>query len=157
MKNDRKKPGSPSSLVGLPPWPLMADLSVSDSLDGGLQCGVDLIEIDRIETAIGRWGERFLNRVWTQREQLYCRGRFPQLAVRLAAKEAVSKTLGTGVRDIMWREIEVLPDRRGKPLVFLHGAAKERAAALGLNTWAISLTHSRNMACAMVVAWAAPE
>lgn len=154
---EETRPQSPSGQVGLPPWPLMAGLTIADSMDGGLQCGVDLIEIDRIENAIGRWGERFLHRVWTDRELIYCRGRFPQLAVRFAAKEAVSKTLGTGVRGLVWREIEVLPDRRGKPLVFLHGAAKTRAAEIGLNTWAISLTHSRNMACAMVVAWAAPD
>jgi len=125
-----------------------------EAMDGGLQCGVDLIEIDRIEQAVARWGERILKRVWTERELLYCRGRYPQLASRFAGKEAASKTLGTGIRDIIWREIEILPDRRGKPLVFLHGRARARAEQLGLDTWAISLTHSRNMACAMVVAWA---
>ena len=144
---------SPSGLVGLPPWPLMAGMSVADSMDGDLQCGVDLIEIPRIEAAINRWGDRFLHRVWTERELIYCRGRFPQLAARFAAKEAASKALGTGIKGLVWREIEVLPDRRGKPLVFLHGAAKERAAYLGLNVWAISITHSREMACAMVVAY----
>ena len=132
----------------------MSGLSRADAMDGGLQCGVDLIEIDRIERAVNRWGERILNRVWTEREILYCRGRYPQLASRFAGKEAASKTLGTGIRDIIWREIEILPDRRGKPLVFLHGRAKARAEKLGLDTWAISLTHSRNLACAMVVAWA---
>ena len=139
-----------------PLWPLMAGLSRADAMDGDVQCGVDLIEIDRIENAINRWGDRFLHRVWTDRELVYCRGRYPQLAARFAAKEAVSKALGTGIRTIVWRDIEVLPDRLGKPLVFLHGNAKERAAYLGLNNWAISLTHSRQLACAMVVAYKKP-
>ena len=141
-------------LAGLSPWPAMAGLSLSDAMDGRLQCGVDLIEIARIEAAVRRWGDRILHRVWTDRELAYCRGRAPQLAARFAGKEAASKTLGTGIRDIVWRDIEILPDRRGKPLVFLHGAAKERAALLGLDNWSISLTHSRELACAMVVAWA---
>lgn len=145
---------SPSSLVGLPPWPVLAGLSVSDALDGRLQCGVDLVDIDRIASAVERWGDRFVRRVWTEREIAHCRGRIPELAARFAAKEATSKALGTGIVDLVWRDIEILPDRRGKPLVFLHGAAKERAAGLKLNAWAISLTHSRKMACAMVVAWA---
>jgi holo-[acyl-carrier protein] synthase len=131
-----------------------SSLSRADAMDGGLQCGVDLIEIDRIEAAVKRWGDRILHRVWTDRELAYCRGRYPQLASRFAGKEAASKALGTGIRDIIWREIEILPDRRGKPLVFLHGNARKRAAQLGLDTWAISLTHSRNLACAMVVATA---
>jgi holo-[acyl-carrier protein] synthase len=138
--------------VGVSPWPVMAGLTRADAMDGGLQCGVDLIEIARIEAAVKRWGDRILHRVWTDRELAYCRGRPSQLAGRFAGKEAASKALGTGIRDIIWRDIEILPDRRGKPLIFLHGAAKERAAALGLDTWSISLTHSRELACAMVVA-----
>ena len=144
----------PSRLAGMSPWVAMAGLSLADAMDGRLQCGVDLIEIPRIEAAVRRWGDRILHRVWTDRELAYCRGRAPQLASRFAGKEAASKALGTGIRDIVWRDIEILPDRRGKPLVFLHGAAKERAALLGLDTWSISLTHSRELACAMVVAWA---
>lgn len=143
---------SPSGLIGLPPWSMMADLSVSDARDGGLQCGIDLIEIERIKSTVERWGDRFLTRIWTQRELFYCRGRVPELAARFAGKEATMKTLGTGVVGIGWREIEILSDRRGKPLVFLHGKAKERADRIGMTTWAISLTHSRDLACAMVVA-----
>src|SRR5689334_15844604 len=137
---------------GLPPWAAVHGLSRAEAMDGGLQCGVDLIEIARIEAAVQRWGDRILHRVWTEREIAYCRGRAAQLAGRFAGKEAASKALGTGIRDIIWREIEILPDRRGKPLLFLHGRAKERAEKLGLTQWAVSLTHSRNFACAMVVA-----
>ena len=125
-------------------------------MDGRLQCGVDLIEIDRIQLALDRWGERFLRRVWTEREVAACRGRHRELAARFAAKEAASKALGTGIVGIIWRELEVLSDRRGKPLIFLHGQARARADELGLNTWAVSISHSRNLACAFVVAYAAP-
>ena len=144
---------SPSGLVGLPAWPLMAGLSVADALDGPVQCGVDLVEVGRIREVAERFGERFLLRVWTERELVVCRGRYPELAARFAGKEATMKALGTGVVGIGWREIEILPDKRGKPLIFLHENAKARAAQLRLNTWAISLTHSKDLACAMVVAY----
>jgi holo-[acyl-carrier protein] synthase len=148
---------SPSSLAGLSPLAAGAGLSVADAMDGRLQCGVDLIEISRIEEAVARWGDRFLRRVWTDRELTASRGRHRELAARFAAKEAASKALGTGIVGIIWREIEVLPDRRGKPLLFLHGQARARAEELGLNTWAVSLTHTRDTACAFVVAYAAPS
>src|SRR3972149_12304434 len=93
--------------------------------------GVDIVEIDRVERALERWGERFLRRVYTSVEVAFCRGRVHELAARFAAKEAVMKALGTGARGLAWREIEVLPNRRGKPLVHLQGRAQERAAAIG--------------------------
>lgn len=117
-----------------------------------MQCGVDIVDVSRIAFAVERWGGRFLDRIWTEREQFSCRGRYPELAARFAAKEAVSKALGTGMVGLIWREIEVAPDRLGKPLVFLHGAARARADFLGLDTWAISLTHTKDLACAFVVA-----
>lgn len=131
---------------------MMAGLSVQDALDGAIQCGIDLVEVSRIREVAQRFGERFLKRVWTERELLICRGRYPELAARFAGKEATMKALGTGVVGIGWKEIEILPDGRGKPLVFLHDKAKARAADLRLNTWAISLTHSKDLACAMVIA-----
>lgn len=123
-----------------------------------LTTGVDLIEISRIRRAIERHGERFLARVFTPTEILYSRGRVAELAVRFAAKEAVSKALGIGVRvlardGIDWRDVEVLNDMRGKPFVRLMGRAAERAAELGLSEWAVSLSHSRDHAIAFVVAW----
>ena len=114
--------------------------------------GVDIIEIERIEAVLRRHGERFLQRVYTPKEQAYCRGRAPELAVRFAAKEAVSKALGTGLRGIAWREMEILGDERGKPLVHLHGRAQARAEELGLSEFAVSLSHSRDYAVAFVVA-----
>ena len=122
-----------------------------------LTTGVDLIEISRIQRAVERHGERFLARVFTPTEILYSRGRVAELAVRFAAKEAVSKALGIGVRvlardGIDWHDVEVLNDMRGKPFVRLAGRAAERAAELGLSEWAISLSHSRDHAIAFVVA-----
>ena len=122
-----------------------------------LTTGVDLIEIDRIERVLARHGDRFLARVFTQAEVLYCRGRPPELAARFAAKEAVSKALGVGMRmmsrdGIDWRDAEIVGDVRGKPLVRLHGRAAKRADELGLTEWAVSLSHTREYAVAFVLA-----
>jgi len=125
---------------------------VSQSTNLPFSVGVDIVEIRRIERAIQRWGERFLGRVYTPAELALCRGRAPELAARFAAKEAISKALGTGLRGIGWREMEVLSDERGKPLVHLHGRAKARADFLGLSDFAISLSHSQVYALAFVVA-----
>lgn len=113
--------------------------------------GVDLIEIPRIEATIAKFGERFLRRIYTDLEIAFCRGRASELAARFAAKEAVMKAVGTGARGLAWREIEVLPNHRGKPLVYLHGRAAERARKIGMEGIDISLSHSRDMAIAMVV------
>ena len=117
-----------------------------------LSVGVDVIETDRIARAVERWGDHFLSHVYTHAELRHCRNHVPELAVRFAAKEAVSKALGTGLRGVTWREMEILTDSRGKPLVHLHGRAKRRAEKLGLDEFAISLSHSRRYAVAFVVA-----
>jgi len=114
--------------------------------------GVDIIEIDRVRQSVQRFGERFLDRVYTEAEQAYCRGRAPQLAGRFAAKEAVSKALGTGIRRIHWRNIEVLPNQAGAPRVTLYGRADKRFAALGLTSIEVSISHSRENAVAVAVA-----
>jgi holo-[acyl-carrier protein] synthase len=120
-----------------------------------LAVGVDLVEIERIGRAVERWGDRFLQRVYTRAEVAHCRGRVPELAVRFAAKEAVSKALGVGIwwrGGIGWTDVEIRPDRLGKPEVILCGRAAERAQALGLEVWAISLSHSEQQAIAVAVA-----
>jgi holo-[acyl-carrier protein] synthase len=122
----------------------MADLAM-------FHIGVDLVEIDRIQAAIERWGKRFTMRVYTPAERAHCRNRTPELAARFAAKEAVMKALGTGIRGVGWREIEVLPDPNGKPLVYLYGGAQRKAKELGLRNLAISLSHSREYAIASVI------
>lgn len=117
-----------------------------------LSVGVDIIEIERIARALERFGERFLIRIYTPAEIAHCRGRVPELAARFAAKEAISKALGTGLVGVSWVEMEVLSDRRGKPLVILHGRAQRRAEYLGLSEWAVSLSHSDDQAVAFVAA-----
>ena len=117
-----------------------------------LSVGVDITDIVRIERAIERWGERFLRRIYTPDELAYCRGRVRELAARFAAKEAISKALGTGMVGVAWREMEVVVDRRGKPLVRLHGNALARARTLELSEWAVSLSHTDGQAVAMVAA-----
>ena len=119
---------------------------------GPVEVGIDVVEIDRIQAVLARFGERFLRRVYTERERERYRNRPSELAARFAAKEAVMKVLGTGVRGIRWRDIEVLPNRRGKPIVVLYETAAARAAFLGFSHVAISLTHSRSEAMAVVVA-----
>jgi holo-[acyl-carrier protein] synthase len=114
--------------------------------------GVDIIEIDRVRQSVERFGPRFLDRVYTEAEQAYCRGRAPQLAGRFAAKEAVSKALGTGIRRIHWRSIEILPNKAGAPRVTLHARAEQRFAALGLSSIQVSISHSRENAVAVAIA-----
>jgi holo-[acyl-carrier protein] synthase len=113
--------------------------------------GIDMLAIPRFRRVLDKHSERFLRRIFTPEEVAYCRGRVPELAARFAAKEAVMKALGTGIRGAGWREIEVLPDRRGKPLVYLYGRAKERADKIGLHALDVSLTHERDFAVAAVV------
>ena len=104
-----------------------------------------------MEKVLKRHPERFLTRVFTPAEVAFCRGRVPELAARFAAKEATMKALGTGVRGVGWRDIEVLPNRRGKPLLLLHGRAARRAEALGLTDLDVTLTTAREFAAAFVV------
>jgi holo-[acyl-carrier protein] synthase len=117
-----------------------------------LSVGTDIIEIHRVAAVIERWQDRFLERIYTPAELRYCRGRIPELAARFAGKEAVSKALGTGIRGLAWRDMEILPDPLGKPTVTLHDRALARASAIGLSVFEISLSHARDYAVAVVVA-----
>jgi holo-[acyl-carrier protein] synthase len=113
--------------------------------------GVDMIETERVAQAVSRFGERYLKRVYTARELAYCQGRIPSLAARWAAKEAVSKALGTGIGDVSWQEIEVINQSNCQPTLHLHGAAAALASQLGLSYFAISLSHTKAHAIAFVV------
>ncbi|MBA7703199.1 Holo-[acyl-carrier-protein] synthase [subsurface metagenome] len=113
--------------------------------------GTDIIEIDRIKRVLGRWGTRFLHRVYTDSELSQCRMRLPSLAVRFAGKEAALKMLGTQTGGISWKDVEILSDSTGKPLVNLHGKARLQADYLRLKNLAISLSHSREYALAVVI------
>jgi len=122
-----------------------------------LTVGVDLVEVERLRRAVERYGDRILARIFTAQEIACYRDRLPELAVRLAAKEAVSKALGVGlshlsVWGIGWREVEVLTDPWGRPLLHLSGRAAALAEEQGWRRWAISLSHERQVAVALVVA-----
>jgi holo-[acyl-carrier protein] synthase len=126
-----------------------------------ISTGIDLIEISRIERTLNRYGERFLERIFTEAELSHLRSKavrkasksviVAELAARFAAKEACSKALGTGIGPISWKEMEVLNERSGKPNLRLSGRAAEIAGFLGYTSWSVSLTHSRDMAAAVVV------
>ena len=117
-----------------------------------LATGIDLIEIERVQRAVGQYGKRFLERVFTEGELADARDNLASLAARFAAKEAASKALGTGIGSVCWKEIEVLRGPAGQPVLFLHGAAAQRAAELGLTCWSVSLSHTQAYATAIVVA-----
>ena len=110
--------------------------------------GIDIVEISRIQKAIERWGSRFLQRIYTSAELTLCRNKPQSLAVRFAGKEAVMKLLGTGIRGVSWRDIEILAHPSGKPMLKLYGGAKREASRLGLNDIAISLAHTDEYAIA---------
>jgi len=113
--------------------------------------GTDIIEIARIKRVLGRWGTRFLHRVYTDAEISQCRMRLPSLAARFAGKEATLKALGTQTSGISWKDIEILSDPTGKPMVNLHGQAQLQTDYLQLENLAISLSHSREYALAVVI------
>ncbi len=113
--------------------------------------GIDIIEIARIEKAVARWGEGFLHRIYTEPELKLSHKKSSSLAARFAGKEAVMKALGTGTKGISWREIEILSEPSGKPLVHLYGKAQNQADSLGLDKLTISLSHSKEYAISLVV------
>jgi holo-[acyl-carrier protein] synthase len=117
-----------------------------------LRTGVDLIEIDRVEDVVRRHGTRYLDRIYTRGEQDQSRHNTQFLAGRFAAKEAVAKALGTGIGDVGWLDIEILGDEQNAPTLVLNGAAKRRAAELGLTDWSVSISHSMTHAVAFAVA-----
>ncbi len=117
--------------------------------------GVDIVEIERIQAAVEARKERFLARIFTDEERKYCFDMprpFRHLAARFAAKEAVSKALGTGKRGMQWTDIEVCRDPHGRPFIKLYGGAADRAQDKGIVDVAISLSFNRNNAVASAVA-----
>ena len=121
-----------------------------------LGTGVDLVEIERVARSIERYGNRFLERVYTPAEIAYCqrkrRNAAESFAARFAAKEAAAKALGTGIGfGVTWRELEVGREPAGRPLLLLHGRAAVLAAAKGVRHTALSLAHTAALAMAFVV------
>ena len=117
--------------------------------------GVDLVNIPRMREVIGRWQERFLQRVFTEAEIAYCRGRrdpVPHFAARFAAKEAGLKALGTGLRlGVSWRELEVRSERGGAPELVLSGRSKEIWRSRGGSRVLLALTHEGEYALAQAM------
>jgi holo-[acyl-carrier protein] synthase len=113
------------------------------------ELGIDIIQVDRIRGSIERFGDRFAQRVLTTGEQRYVRLRPETFAGRWAAKEAVSKVLGLGVRGIGWRDIEIERLPTGQPSVRLHGRAAARAEQLGMERIALSISHESDYAVAI--------
>ena len=124
------------------PWP-------GPVREGTVELGLDIVRVDRIRSALERFGLRFADRVLTPAEAAYVRGRAETLAGRWAAKEAVSKVLGLGVRGVGWRDIEIERLPTGQPAVRLHGRAAARSAQLGLGRVAVSISHEREYAVAI--------
>lgn len=121
------------------------------------EVGIDIIETGRIRGVLEKHQERFLSRVYTDWERAYCRQNVLHLAGRWAAKEAVSKVLGLGVRGVGWREIEIKRTPLGRPTVTLHGRAEQRRRTLGLDApLAVSISHIRDLAVAVAVGVRAP-
>ena len=116
---------------------------------GTTELGIDIIKVDRIRASLERFGERFTRRVLTDPERRYVRDRPETMAGRWAAKEAVSKVLGLGVRGIGWRDIEIERLPTGQPAVRLHGRAEARAGQLGMDRIAVSITHESDYAVAI--------
>ena len=117
-----------------------------------LRNGVDIIDIERLENVSPEIRARFINRVYTESEKEICGNNYACFAGRFAAKEAVSKVLGTGIGEIRWKDIEILRGGEGQPIIKLHANAKIKENELGIQHWSISISHSRTMAIAFVVA-----
>jgi holo-[acyl-carrier protein] synthase len=122
-----------------------------------LGTGTDLIEIERVQDSMDRFGDRFLQRIFTPGEIAYCQLKnkhsAESFAARFAAKEAGAKALGTGIsRGVSWKEFEVRREPGRRPTLHLAGRAAELAGAMGIKRLNLSLTHSRQLAMAVVIA-----
>jgi holo-[acyl-carrier protein] synthase len=113
--------------------------------------GIDIIEVERVRRVYEKHGERFLTRVFTENEIQQCRGKITRLAGRFAAKEAISKALGTGMRGVKWREMEIVQLLSGRPSVRLHGIAKIRAEKLNLSAFDVSIADLVQFSIAIAV------
>jgi holo-[acyl-carrier protein] synthase len=117
--------------------------------------GIDVVQNDRIRDSIDRFGDRFLNRIYTQAEIDYCK-KYSQpeihYAARFAAKEAAFKAIGTGwAAGVKWKDVEIERLTTGKPELHLHGEALARATSAGASRFYVSLTHDQLVSCAVVI------
>ena len=146
------KPGEP-----IPDWLFgpagVAGLPAALHLPQGVNVavGIDMIEVDRVRKVYEKHGQRFLARIFTQNEIQQCQGKITRLAGRFAAKEAISKALGTGMRGIKWREMEIVQLCSGRPSVRLHGFAKQRATQLSLSAFDVSIADLAHLSIAIAI------
>jgi holo-[acyl-carrier protein] synthase len=148
--------------VALPDWlfgpagvaGLLAPLHPTQGVN--IAVGIDIIEVGRVRKVFEKHGERFLRRVFTEKEVQQCRRggvvRATRLAGRFAAKEAISKALGTGLHGVTWHEVEVVQLRSGRPTVTLYGNARRRAELLGLSAFDVSIADLAELSIAVAVA-----
>jgi holo-[acyl-carrier protein] synthase len=116
-----------------------------------IRTGVDLIDIERFADVYEKYRQRFLEHIFTPTELEENGEKMVSLAVRFAAKEAVSKALGTGIGHVSWHEIEICRGKAGEPILHLYGAAYKLAYEQHLHSWSLSLSHTAKQAVAMVV------
>ena len=119
-----------------------------------LGTGIDLVEISQLKKAVSRYGDKFLQRIYTERERAYCRDRrnnYEHLSARFAAKEAVRKAFGHYSSGLKWLEVEVENDGGGKPTINLSGQAKALAESIGLKEILVTISHSRRFAVAQAL------
>ena len=117
--------------------------------------GIDIVEIDRIKNSVEKYGDHFLDKVFTEKEKAYCNSKkvpYSSLAGRFAAKEAAFKALGTGLQNgIGWQMVEVINDTLGKPTLHLYGKAKELTDTLNVSQYHVSISHCKGNAVAQVI------
>lgn len=120
-----------------------------------LGIGIDVVEVDRVKSSMDEYDEKFLSRIFTEKERKYCaRQKRPEIhfAARFAAKEAISKAFGTGIgKDASWLDMEITRRESGEPEVLLSGAALKLAEARGVTQVMVSLTHAQHYAAANAV------
>lgn len=121
-----------------------------------VKIGTDICQIDRVKSMYKRFGKRFLSRILTKSEIKYItadkKNLIPWLAGRFAAKEATSKVLGTGLKGVYFKEIEILREPSGAPKIVLYKRAKQKAKEKKLTNFDISISHESDFAIAVVIA-----
>ena len=118
-------------------------------------CGIDLVKIERIEKIIKKWGDNFTSRVFTLLEREYCEkkkgNKYQSYAGRFAAKEALLKSLGLGLRGVNWKEIEIENNELGQPMIEISGKLKNIALVKGVSKYFITISHAKDYAIAQVI------
>jgi len=118
-------------------------------------CGIDLVKIERLEKIIKKWGDNFIFSIFTSLEKEYCEkkkgNKYQSYAGKFAAKEALLKALGLGLRKANWKDIEIKNDKLGQPIIETSGKLKNIASAKGISKYFISISHTKEYAIAQVI------